>query len=244
MSSAVANCCAKLSVVTATLAENPSRVFVAMPETDPSTFVDKRIKELRLSVRRVAAMAGISHTHLGNLIKGIASWKEVQLSTLEGLAYALDVSVSDFVALVRGKESLDLRSRADAIPTGYRIVQVSGADGGKPLGYSEMLIEEEDYRPGCRAFKVTGDSMYNGPESIQDGDRVLVDTRILQLQERKVYVFEIIGDGYTVKRARLFGNEWWMVPDNPDPKYTPLRESEVVVIGQVYKVIPASRPVR
>lgn len=215
-----------------------------MPESDPALFVEKRIRERNLSVRKVARMAGLSHTHLGNLVKGIASWKEVQLSTLEGLAYALDVPVSDFLSLVRGRESLDPKAKADVVPTGYRLVQMRAADGGKPLGYADVLIDDEDYRPGCQVFKVLGDSMENGHDSIQNGDRVIVDTRLLELQEGKVYVFEIIGDGHTVKRVRKVGNEWVMLSDNPDPKHKPLREFEVVVVGQVYKVIPASRPVR
>jgi len=213
-----------------------------MATEDVSSFVDRRIKELGLSVRKVANLAGISHTHLGNLIKGMASWKEVQLSTLEGLAYALDIPLSDLIALARGKELSSSPMTAKLQP-GERVSKlrffiepVRGlASAGLPVDADGMPVLADVWRRGSLLYQVEGDSM---APTLNDGDRVYVDPTELDLREGRVYVFEIPGNGHTIKRVRrLDDGELWLVSDNP--KYRPWRPSEMRVIGRVYYHDPA-----
>lgn len=219
-----------------------NRVWAIMATEDVSSFVDRRIKELGLSVRKVANLAGISHTHLGNLIKGMASWKEVQLSTLEGLAYALDIPLSDLIALARGKELPSSPMTAKLQP-GERVSKVRFfiepvrglASAGQPIDADGMPVLADVWRRGSLLYQVEGDSM---APTLNDGDRVYVDPTELDLREGRVYVFEIPGNGHTIKRVRrLDDGELWLVSDNP--KYRPWRPSEMRVIGRVYYHDPA-----
>lgn len=72
------------------------------------------------------------------------------------------------------------------------------------------------------------------PDSLKNGDIVLVDTGLHSLMEGKIFVVEIIGDGYCIKRARKLGGRWWLMSDNPDPQYAPLQPKEARIIGLVY----------
>ncbi|HEU4743503.1 MAG TPA: S24 family peptidase, partial [Meiothermus sp.] len=235
LSSKVAACCAKLSKMTATVTVQADRVWAIMAAEDASSFVEKRIKELGLSVRKVANMAGISHTHLGNLIKGVASWKEVQLSTLEGLAYALDVPVSDLIALARGKELIPRPKPQERVTqTRYILQTVLGlASAGQPVDYGVPVLADV-WRRGSLLYRVEGDSM---APTLQEGDRVYVDPRDTDLHEGKIYVFELPSDGHIIKRVRrLDDGQLWLVSDNP--RYRPMRPDECIVVGRVYYYDP------
>ncbi len=109
------------------------------------------------------------------------------------------------------------------------------AAGGKPYEYP---VPRSLWRPGGAVFMVEGNSMDDGTErAIRDGDMVLVDTTLTHLQTGKLYVLEIIGDGYTIKQARKLNGEWVWLPFNPE--HPALHPKEVRVVGQVYKVLRA-----
>lgn len=221
--------------MTATVTTQANKVVTIMPVDDVSLFVQKRIKELGLSVRKVASMAGISHTHLGNLIRGISSWKEVQFSTLERLAYALDIPVNDLVYLVRGKvPSLDHRERVT--PVRFLIQPVRGlASAGQPVDPEGVPVLADVWRRGSLLYRVEGDSM---APTLHDGDRVYVDPSETELREGRIYICEIPGDGHTIKRVRrLDDGQLWLVSDNP--AYRPWRPSEMRIVGRVYYHDPA-----
>jgi repressor LexA len=104
------------------------------------------------------------------------------------------------------------------------------AAGGKPFEYP---VPAELWRPNGVVFIVDGDSMDDGTErAIKDGEMLLVDTSLTDLQSGKLYVVEIIGDGYTVKEARRINGEWVLLPWNPN--HPVLKPHEARVVGQVY----------
>lgn len=118
-----------------------------------------------------------------------------------------------------------------AVPVGYHLVEVLGvAAAGFPQTYP---VPNRLKRPGARVFQVEGNSMNGGSKPIYDGDHVLVDTTLKNLQEGKVFVLEILGNGFTVKRSRKIRESWVLMSDNPD--YETFVPEETRVIGQVYR---------
>ena len=109
------------------------------------------------------------------------------------------------------------------------------ASAGLPVDADGMPVLADVWRRGSLLYQVEGDSM---APTLNDGDRVYVDPTELDLREGRVYVFEIPGNGHTIKRVRrLDDGELWLVSDNP--KYRPWRPSEMRVIGRVYYHDPA-----
>ncbi|WP_230288856.1 S24 family peptidase [Deinococcus sp. 14RED07] len=92
---------------------------------------------------------------------------------------------------------------------------------------------DSEYRPHMLCLEVDGESMNNGDaDGMRHGDRLYVDPTDMQLQENKIYVVHLHGNGIVVKRARRLGTDWWLFSDNTD--YKPTRPDEATVIGRVY----------
>ena len=123
------------------------------------------------------------------------------------------------------------------IPGGLVMVPVVGAaNGGRPMEYA-IPVQKELVRPNTFAFEVHGDSMDDGSETaIKDGDWVLVDTSLTDPVPGKVFLVELEGDGYTVKRLRKIGDQYWLVSDNPEGESIPL-DRIARIVGQVYRKV-------
>lgn len=118
-----------------------------------------------------------------------------------------------------------------AIPIGHRMAPIMGkATMGKPYEYP---VPEKLWRRSTTVYQVEGDSMTTAnPNSLQDGDWVLVDTAITNQVHGKAFLVEIIGDGYTVKRALNTPGGWLWMPDNP--AHQALKPDGVRIVGMVY----------
>lgn len=121
------------------------------------------------------------------------------------------------------------------IPGGLVMVPVYGsANGGTPSEYGIPVDPELVRGENTRAYEVTGNSMDTGTEDgIRDGEWVLVDTSLTKGIPGRVFLLEIIGDGMTVKRLRVFDGEWIFASDNPAVGEA-WRADQVNVVGQVY----------
>lgn len=128
----------------------------------------------------------------------------------------------------------------NALANIYRVPVIGLAAAGTPVTDEEdaRIIGWEyptdtEYRPHMLCLEVDGESMNDGAaDGMRHGDRLYVDPRDMQLQEGKVYVVHIHGNGIVVKRARKLGTDWWLFSDNSD--YKPTRPDEATVIGRVY----------
>ncbi|WP_232220834.1 S24 family peptidase [Deinococcus geothermalis] len=126
------------------------------------------------------------------------------------------------------------------VPNIHRVPVIGLASAGAPVAdeQDERIIGWEypaadEYRPHMLCLQVDGESMDNGEaDGLRDGDRLYVDTRDLTLQEGKVYVVHVHGNGIVVKRARQLGNDWWLFSDNAN--FSPTRPDEATIIGRVY----------
>ena len=121
-----------------------------------------------------------------------------------------------------------------ALPVGFHLAPIIGvASGGNPEAYP---VPSNIWRRGTRVFEITGDSMTTGdPDSLRDGDWVYVDSFQTQLLDNKMFCVEVIGNGYTVKRARRLNGAWFLMSDNP--LHASLKPDEARVIGQVYDAV-------
>ena len=158
---------------------------------------------------------------------------------IRALAKLLDWSVEQFEhhVGVPGNTSL-----VTAMPEGQ--VQLYGelvmvpvvgvANGGRPGEYG-IPVEPKMIRGGnTRSFKVEGNSMDTGKDTdIKDSDWVLVDVSLNQPVNGRVFLLEIIGDGFTVKRLRQVDGEWRFMSDNPESSES-WRPDQVAIVGLVY----------
>jgi len=81
------------------------------------------------------------------------------------------------------------------------------------IGYVEVAREIARH-PHRATFAIEGDSM---EPTVSHGDVVHVDRSDIDLRDDKIYLVEIEGSGYVVKRAREYGNTvWFLVSDNPE----------------------------
>lgn len=98
-----------------------------------------------------------------------------------------------------------------------------------------ITLHKTEFDPAHTVIRVCGDSM---TPTIRDGDHVAIDPHAMQLQDGRIYLFHILGDGHTIKRARrLADGQLWLISDNPN--HPPMRPDEVEVRGRVVRRYPS-----
>ena len=188
---------------------------------------------------------GVLYTKLLYRIEhGLKDLRTLNVEQINALLRALEWTPEEFAEAtglelpgVGAREEEETYRGRPVIPGGLVMVPVVGAaNGGKPMEYA-IPVQKELVRPNTIAFEVHGDSMDDGSETaIKDGDWVLVDTSLTDPVPGRVYLVELEGDGYTVKRLRRIGDQYWLVSDNPAGESIPLdRVSRIV--GQVYRKV-------
>jgi repressor LexA len=188
-------------------------------------------KALGLTQEEVALRADVSPSLVAKLEQGRQNIQSMQLENYVRLCRVLGLDPVAFAAEAGVELPSSVDVRPAKVPSDLRMMPVLGvAAGGKPFEYP---VPAELWRPNGVVFIVDGDSMDDGTErAIKDGEMLLVDTSLTDLQSGKLYVVEIIGDGYTVKEARRINGEWVFLPWNPN--HPVLKPHEVRVVGQVY----------
>jgi SOS-response transcriptional repressor LexA len=184
----------------------------------------------------------ISYGYLNKLESGDRSLASASIEIREGIRTMLGISREEWERET-GLYTPPLEPTDTAgihIPGGLQLVPVVGAaNGGRPHEYS-IPVRRDLVRSATRAFQVEGSSMDDGTEDgIRDGDWVLVDTSMTDLENGRVYLIEVIGDGMTVKRLRRVGRDWLFLSDNPEGES--FREADARVLGQVYGKVSYGR---
>ena len=204
----------------------------------------RRRESLGLSQEEVALRADVSPSLVAKIEQGRHDLRNVKLRNLYGLLRALDWTPEEFAQAtglelpgVGEREAGETYRGRPVIPGGLVMVPVVGAaNGGKPMEYA-IPVQKELVRPNTLAFEVHGDSMDDGSETaIKDGDWVLVDTSLTDPIPGRVYLVELEGDGYTIKRLRKIGEQYWLVSDNPAGESIPL-DRVARIVGQVYRKV-------
>nr|WP_034383119.1 LexA family transcriptional regulator [Deinococcus sp. YIM 77859] len=212
---------------------------------------ERRMK-LELSQEEVAARTGdaLSQRTISALETGATPLEKVAISRVISLANALNWTLrqmQEATGIDLGAANHDGWTIAGSGPqlltpihNVYRVPVIGLASAGAPvaddqdariIGWEYPAADE--YRPHMLCLQVDGESMDNGDtDGLRNGDRLYVDTRDLTLQDGKVYVVHVHGNGIVVKRARQLGNDWWLFSDNSN--FSPTRPDEATIIGRVY----------
>lgn len=187
----------------------------------------------------------ISQSYLSQLERGIKPISSLGGERMDVLRRIYKVSVEEWAKRtgMTIATPVDEPSRSQTlspVPNLHRVPVIGLASAGAPVADDqdariigwEYPVEDE-YRPYMLCLQVDGESMDNGDaDGLRDGDRLYVDTRDRDLQEGKVYVVHVHGNGIVVKRARQLGRDWWLFSDNSS--FKPIRPDEATVIGRVY----------
>lgn len=196
--------------------------------------VDKKSRDLG---------ARISQSYLSQLERGIKPLSSLGGERMDVLRRIYRVEPAEWarrtgysVAVPTGQTDASLSPVSDL----HRIPVIGLASAGAPVedASDARIIGWEypgkgEYRAHMLCLEVDGASMDSGDaDGMQHGDRLYVDPRDMDLQEGKVYVVHVHGNGIVVKRARLLGADWWLFSDNSD--FKPLRPDEATVIGRVF----------
>ena len=138
---------------------------------------------------------------------------------------------------------LALKHRHDdvtPVPNVHRVPVVGMAAAGHGVDVSEVepitydYVGPVNYRPHMLILQVDGDSMSASGEvnTLQAGDWIYVDPRLLDLQDNKIFVVYVPGQGVLVKRVRQWPQGWMLTSDNN--AYPPFSADEAQIIGRVY----------
>ena len=95
-------------------------IVSADPKFNPGNILRELRDKRGLSMRQAAKLAGISHTRVSEIEDSPGRLEGLKLSTLEGLAHAYGISVTDMIRIARGKSSdhTDKPDHAQLTPLG------------------------------------------------------------------------------------------------------------------------------
>jgi repressor LexA len=196
-----------------------------------SNAVTARRKQLGITQEELALRADVSPSLITKIERKVHKVGKMSLDNLFSIISALGWSMDSF--------ELETDIQIPFTPpevelSGFKLAPVLGvANAGKPFDYP---VPTEIYRRGMAVYLVDGNSMNTGmPDDIRDGDYLLVDRSHTNLIDGKIYVVEIMGDGFSVKRARKLNGAWFFVADNP--AYESFSAKQIKVIGQVYQAL-------
>lgn len=176
-------------------------------------------KARNLSRRQLSELSGVGYPTLA----GIENDAQKTSTQLPDLAQALQVNIG---WLHTGKGERDLLSDPDQWAEITRWKQpLAAGDGSQPEDYAETgglkfkrsSLQRKGLHPDKLAvLHASGDSM---SPRIQDGDALLLDLSDTLPLDDHIYALQYDGQLY-VKRLRRFGQQWFLVSDNPhDPKW-------------------------
>jgi repressor LexA len=196
-----------------------------------SRAIKRRREEIGITQEELALRAVVSPSLITKIERGAHPVSKMSLENLFKIIAALGWSIDGF----EKETSIEIPFSSPEVEfSGFTLAPILGiASAGRPFDYPVPI---EVYRRGMAVYQVQGNSMNTGtPDSLQDGDYLLIDRNITSFQDGKVYVVEVIGDGMTVKRARKLNGTWYLMADNP--AHESFKVNEIRVVGQVYQAL-------
>lgn len=187
--------------------------------------------------------ARISQSYLSQLERGIKPLSSLGGDRMDVLRRLYDVSPEEWArrtGMTITTPTTTSPQTLSPVPDLHRVPVIGLASAGAPvrdqqdsriIGWEYPTPDE--YRAHMLCLEIDGESMDNGDaDGLHSGDRLYVDTHDLDLQEGKVYVIHVHGNGIVVKRARQLGADWWLFSDNNN--FKPTKPDEATIIGRVF----------
>ncbi|HEX2863135.1 MAG TPA: XRE family transcriptional regulator [Deinococcales bacterium] len=207
-----------------------------------------------------AERMGVSQSFLGRLERGWENLANYDLSWFQknarhyrwtpeemldalGIHYVKASAVSDSATPVP-------RSSDNVEPVPFVMLPIRDlAQAGQPIDPDAVTtldrfpLPTDQATPGVQLYRAAGDSMTtNDPDSIRDGDVLIVDTNDREPRDGQVYAVRIIGNGVTVKRIVRLADQWWLFSDNP--AHERFQVDAAVILGRVRSWIRIVTPNR
>lgn len=192
------------------------------------------------SLARTAELAGVSQGTLSAIERGDHPISKVRPENLQRFPEAYGMTAAEFaqltgVTLVIPAEGQPQPEHVRIVDNLHRVPVRTMAAAGEAFYSDASIIDYEYvpgdlYRPGMLVVKVMGDSM---TPTITPGDYVYVDIRLTDKQHGKVFLVNIVGNGFVLKRAKQINDELWVL-DSDNSNYPPLMPDEAQIVGQAY----------
>jgi len=186
--------------------------------------------------RGIQSLSGIAPDRLGRLLRALG-WTLESFEAATGFRFDLPRSNEPWAQDVLNSEAAARRVNLELVT----VYALAAAGTGvyteeDALGYVYVERHIAQY-PNRATFAVDGNSM---EPTLSSGDAIHVDPADTDLRNDKIYLVEIEGSGYVVKRAKDYGGGvWFLVSDNP--AFPPLPRMDARVIGRVFGVSPQMR---
>lgn len=196
--------------------------------------IGSRIRHLRLTknmkIAELAEAVGVDAANISRLETG--KQKQFSEQTLNRLAQALGVKVTDLFTSLENESTVFLNSKNDSSARKdidvYRVevLDVSASAGSGHIQGSDVIdvIHAIEYSndqavimfggrtsTGVKVINVRGDSMAS---TIEPGDLIFVDVNINEFDGDGIYVFGFDGKVY-VKRLQMIPDQLLVISDNP-----------------------------
>lgn len=199
--------------------------------------LERLIKKEGIKQSELARKAGITTRQMWNIIHG--KNKDIKLETVEKLARALNVEVSELTEDVEEKRKRLIKGVSNLIPTPKSTVTIpvyGRIPAGTPREVWHDYVEEYIYIPDIpeNAFGliVAGDSMIG--EGIEEGDIVIIDPNTIAYNG-DIVVAVIDGSEFTLKKFYK-DNKGHYVLAPANEHYQPLIFTEEEFYNRVYIV--------
>jgi phage repressor protein C with HTH and peptisase S24 domain len=191
------------------------------------------------SLARTAEMAGVSQGTLSAIERGDHPLSKVRAENLQNFPAAYGMTSQQFAQLTG--VTFVIPAAGQSQPENVRItdnlhrmpVRTLAAAGdafytdGSIVDYE--YVPGDLYRVGMLVVQVVGDSM---TPALNDGDYVYVDTRHVDIQEGKIVLSHLHGDGFVLKRVRTVLGQAALTSDNAD--YGPVLADNADIVGTAY----------
>ncbi|WP_286931875.1 XRE family transcriptional regulator [Leclercia sp. UBA5958] len=196
--------------------------------------IGSRIRHLRLTknmkIAELAEAVGVDAANISRLETG--KQKQFSEQTLNRLAQALGVKVTDLFTSMENESTVCINSKTDSSARKdidvYRVevLDVSASAGSGHIQGSDVIdvIHAIEYSndqavimfggrtsTGVKVINVRGDSMAS---TIEPGDLIFVDVNINEFDGDGIYVFGFDGKVY-VKRLQMIPDQLLVISDNP-----------------------------
>jgi transcriptional regulator with XRE-family HTH domain len=205
-----------------------------MLSTSPKLLPEERLKQLResrsLTVRDVAKLSqgAFTASQVSNLETGVSTWPKARIETLQGLARAYEMTVTDLIAYVENRPIPDHTDIADL----YKPIATYSLTTSKDFRGEVEKVEDElalvpDIHHSYEMYRVYS------PGETQPRMRLLARKYSQQLKVNHVIICDTPDWGVTVSRIAAIKDNLYSLECTISERSQIVKDKQVKVLGLV-----------